>query len=139
MAHCAIMKVLLHDLRLRGRREVLKQILEQALPATLQDVVIVFVTVSGQQGGRLVQDSFVRKLYGSEVAGRACSAIQTTTAAAICAMLDLLRAGAIADCGFVRQEEVDLATFLANRFGRVYGPASSPALAANEGGYRACA
>ena len=45
--HAAIMKALLTDLRLRERREVLKDILEHALPATLQDVVIVFVTVTG--------------------------------------------------------------------------------------------
>src|SRR4029079_18880225 len=33
--HCAIMKALLNDLRLRDRRDVLKDILENALPATL--------------------------------------------------------------------------------------------------------
>ncbi len=47
--HAAIMKALLNDLRLRDRRELLKDILENSLPATLQDVVIVFVTVSGLQ------------------------------------------------------------------------------------------
>ncbi len=49
--HAAIMKALLNDLRLRDRRDVLKDILENALPATLQDVVIVFVTVSGKRNG----------------------------------------------------------------------------------------
>src|SRR5512143_2527332 len=49
--HAHIMKALLNDLRLRDRREVLKDILENALPATLQDVVVVFVTVSGVQNG----------------------------------------------------------------------------------------
>ena len=43
------MKALLNDLRLRDRRELLKDILENAVPVTLQDVVIVFVTVSGMQ------------------------------------------------------------------------------------------
>ncbi len=47
--HAAIMKALLNDLGLRHRRDVLKDIFESALPATLQDVVIVFVTVSGPQ------------------------------------------------------------------------------------------
>ena len=51
--HGAIMKALLNDLRLRDRREVLKDILENAVPATLQDVVIVFVTVTGSKDGRL--------------------------------------------------------------------------------------
>ena len=36
------------------------------------------------------------------------------------AMLDLLVEGKLPKQGFVRQEEIDLDTFLANRFGRVY-------------------
>ena len=43
-----------------------------------------------------------------------------TTAAGVCAMVDLMREGRLPDRGFVRQEEVSLETFLANRFGRYY-------------------
>jgi saccharopine dehydrogenase-like NADP-dependent oxidoreductase len=118
--HAAIMKALLHDLRLKDRRDVLKDILEQALPATMQDVVIVFVTVAGQRDGRLQQDTYARKIYSHVLAGKMRSAIQITTAASLCAMLDMLAAGALPQSGFVRQEEVPLAAFLANRFGRVY-------------------
>ena len=60
------------------------------------------------------------KIYGQKVAGTLRTAIQVTTAAGICAMLDLLVAGQLPATGFVRQEEVGLETFLANRFGRVY-------------------
>src|SRR6266516_1017508 len=51
--HAAIMRALLNDLRLRDRRHVLKDILEHAVPTTLQDVVISFVTVSGRNKGQL--------------------------------------------------------------------------------------
>jgi saccharopine dehydrogenase-like NADP-dependent oxidoreductase len=125
--HAAIMKVLLRDLRLGERRALMKQILEEALPSTLQDVVIVFVTVSGRRDGRLVQETYARKHYGREVAGRTRSAIQITTAAGICAMLDLLATGAIANRGFVRQEDVALEAFLSNRFGAIYGGPHVPA------------
>jgi saccharopine dehydrogenase-like NADP-dependent oxidoreductase len=118
--HCAIMKALLHDLRLRDRRPVLKDILEQSLPATLQDVVIVLVTVSGWRGGRLLQDTYANKIYSGLLGARRYSAIQLTTAAGICAMLDLLATGALPQAGFVRQEDVTLEIFLANRFGRLY-------------------
>jgi saccharopine dehydrogenase-like NADP-dependent oxidoreductase len=118
--HAAIMKALLHDLRLKDRRDVLKDILEQALPTTLQDVVIVFVTVAGLRGGRLQQETYARKIYSQVLAGQMRSAIQITTASSLCAMLDLLAAGALPQRGFVRQEEVPLAAFLGNRFGRVY-------------------
>jgi saccharopine dehydrogenase-like NADP-dependent oxidoreductase len=118
--HCDLMRVLLNDLQLRRRRDVLKDILENAVPATLQDVVIVFVTVTGQREGRHVQETYARKIYGRTIAGTLRTAIQVTTAAGICAMLDLLVAGHLKPAGFVRQEEVSLEAFLGNRFGRLY-------------------
>jgi saccharopine dehydrogenase-like NADP-dependent oxidoreductase len=124
--HAAIMKALLNDLRLRDRRELLKDILEQSVPSTTQDVVIVFVTVSGWRDGRLVQDSHVRKIYSQPLAGALRSAIQVTTASSLCALLDLLATGKLPAAGFVRQEPVALGDVLANRFGRAYAP---PALA----------
>ena len=125
--HASIMKALLNDLRLRDRRDVLKDILEQAVPSTLQDVVIVFVTVSGLKDGRLQQHTYARKIYAQVLGGRLRSAIQVTTASSIAAMLDLLAQGRLPQAGFVRQEEVALADFLGNRFGAVY--AAEPALA----------
>jgi saccharopine dehydrogenase-like NADP-dependent oxidoreductase len=120
--HAAIMKALLHDLNLRNRRPLLKDILENALPATLQDVVIVFVTVSGMKDGRLMQETYVNKIYAQAVSGRLTSAIQITTAGAACAVLDMLAQGQLPNHGFIRQEDIPLADFLANRFGRVYAP-----------------
>jgi len=114
------MKVLLNDLRLRERRHVLKDLLENALPVTLQDVVIVFVTVSGQREGRLMQETYAHKVYSQVVDGVLRSAIQVTTAAGICAVLDLLATGKLSAQGFVRQEEIALGDFLANRFGKAY-------------------
>jgi saccharopine dehydrogenase-like NADP-dependent oxidoreductase len=120
--HAAIMKALLNDLNLRNRREVLKDILENSVPATDQDVVIVFVTVSGMKAGRLMQETYVNRIYGQSVGGEVKSAIQITTAAAVCAALDMLASGDLPAAGFVRQEEIALPAFLANRFGRHYAP-----------------
>jgi saccharopine dehydrogenase-like NADP-dependent oxidoreductase len=118
--HAAIMNVLLHDLRLRERRHILKDILENALPATLQDVVIVFVTVTGLRDGHLVQETYAHKVYSQSADGVQRSAIQLTTASSICAVLDLLAAGRLPARGFVKQEEIALADFLANRFGQAF-------------------
>ena len=128
--HAAIMKALLNDLRLRDRRDLLKDILENSLPATLQDVVIVFVTVSGMKGGHLVQETYANKIYAREMGGRTLSAIQITTASGICAVLDMLANGALRAAGFVRQEEIALGDFLANRFGRAYAMADTAGQAA---------
>ncbi len=119
--HAAIMKTLLNDLRLRDHRPLLKEILEGALPVTAQDVVIVFVTVSGTQNGALAQETYANRIYAGQIAGHPASAIQITTAGAACAVLDLLAAGALPAAGLVRQEEIGLTEFLANRFGRAYG------------------
>ena len=127
--HAAIMKALLNDLRLRDRRELLKDILENAVPITLQDVVIVFVTVSGLRGGQLMQETYANKIYAAPLGGRVRSAIQITTAGGICAVLDMLSAGKLPKSGLIRQEDIKLAAFLANRFGRCY--ALAPEAAAN--------
>jgi len=118
--HAAIMRALLNDLRLRDRRDILKDILEHAVPTTLQDVVIIFVTVSGRIQGKLVQETYANKIYSREVDGRTLSAIQITTAAAICTVLDLLASGQLPTKGLIRQEDIPLKVFLANRFGKVY-------------------
>jgi saccharopine dehydrogenase-like NADP-dependent oxidoreductase len=51
-------------------------------------------------------------------------AIQVTTASAICAVLDMLAKGLLPQKGLVKQEDIALDAFLANRFGRAYAIAS---------------
>ena len=118
--HAAIMKTLLHDLKLAERRDLLKDVLEHAVPITYQDVVLIFVTITGTIDGRLIQENYANKIYSREVSGRTWSAIQTTTAASVCAMLELIRMGEISQTGFVRQEDVLLDRFLNTNFGAVY-------------------
>jgi len=118
--HRDIVKMLVRDLRLDRRRDLLKDVLETAIPITLQDVVLIFVTVSGMRGGLLTQETFAKKIYAQEVDGKLLSAIQLTTASAVCAMAELLLEGKLPRAGFVRQEDAPLDAFLANRFGRYY-------------------
>ena len=118
--HRDLVKMLIRDLRLGQRRDILKDVLEESVPMTHQDVVLVFVTVSGMREGRLTQESFAKKIYSKTIGGKLYSAIQVTTAAGICAMVDLMREGTLPSKGFVRQEEADLERFLGNRFGQHY-------------------
>lgn len=131
--HAAAMKLLLQDLKLRDRRDLLKEIFETALPATLQDVIVIYVTVTGHRDGRLVQETYTRQIFGGTIGTIHRSAIQITTAAGICAALDLQARGALPKSGFVRQEDVAFGDFVANRFGRVYAdlpPALEPSVTA---------
>lgn len=118
--HRDIMKMLIRDLRLGERRDMLKDIFEHALPITFQDVVLVFVTVTGKKGGQFVQDSYARKVYAREIDGKIWSAIQITTASGMATMVDLMAQGKLPQTGFVRQEQCLFSDFIKNRFGRNY-------------------
>jgi saccharopine dehydrogenase-like NADP-dependent oxidoreductase len=118
--HRAIMRALLNDLRLRDRRDVLKDILEHAMPTTLQDVVIISVVVTGWKDNQFVEETYANKIYSRDVEGRTLSAIQIATAGAACCVLDLLATGQLSKAGCIRQEEIPLKAFLQNRFGQVY-------------------
>ncbi len=118
--HRDLMKLLLEELQLKDDQETLKTIMRRSIPSTMQDVVLVFVTVSGMRGGALVQEVFARKIFADRSETRPLSAIQITTAAGICAAVDLFREGRLPQQGFIKQEQVALPDFLANRFGSAY-------------------
>jgi saccharopine dehydrogenase-like NADP-dependent oxidoreductase len=118
--HRALMKVLLEELQLKHDTATLKDIMRRSIPSTMQDVVLVFVTVSGMKKGALMQEVFARKIFADRSEATPLSAIQITTAAGVCAAVDLFREGRLPQRGFVRQEQVALPDFLANRFGRAY-------------------
>ena len=118
--HRDLMTFLVNGLRLSERRAILKDILENAVPITLQDVVLIFCTVTGYRNGYLTQVTDARKIYHRQMFGEHWSAIQVTTAAGMCAVVDLHATGKLPDRGFVKQEQVALDQFLANRFGQYY-------------------
>ena len=118
--HCSQMRLLMNGLKLNNDRDTLKRILENAVPRTLQDVVIVYVSVVGKQDGELREENYVNKIYPQVIAGRLWSAIQVTTAAGVCAVADLVLKDPGAHRGFVTQESFQLREVLDNRFGRYY-------------------
>ena len=119
--HCAKMHFLMNDLGLNQDRDTLKRILERAIPKTYQDLVLIYVSVEGTSNGELLEKSYVKKVYPKNIRGLEWSAIQVSTSAGICAVVDLLLGQANDYRGFILQEEFKLADVLANRFGRYYG------------------
>jgi saccharopine dehydrogenase-like NADP-dependent oxidoreductase len=120
--HRDLMAFLLKELRLCERRELVIDILERAIPGTKQDVAIVFCAASGMIDGEYRRTTDVRKLYPAQIAGEPRAAIQRTTAAGVCAMVDLWFEGKLPSQGLVRQEQVPLDVFLDNRFGQHFIP-----------------
>ena len=120
--HQYLMQFLVRELLLgeHPKRAMLKSILEEAVPMTRQDVVLTFASVQGWKDGQYEQRTDARKMYHRKLHGEDWSSIQLTTAASQCAILDLHFGGKLPQQGFVRQEDVKLADFLATEFGDVY-------------------
>lgn len=118
--HCSKMRFLMNDLRLNYDRDTLKRILESTLPKTLQDVVLVYVSVTGMQDEQFTEDNYVKKFYPKKISGHKWSAIQLTTASSLCAVLDLVMTQPGKYRGLVKQEQFSLDELTANRFGQYY-------------------
>jgi len=118
--HCEKIHLLIKDLKLNDDRPTLKRILEHAVPKTLQDVVLIYASVTGKREEGLFEENYVKKIYPQSIAGTLWSAIQVTTAAGLCTVVDLLLSKPQAYRGFVTQETFVLQDILGNRFGRFF-------------------
>lgn len=117
--HCEKMRFLMHDLYLNEDRDTLKKILTRALPQTDQDVMITYVSVSGEKGQDFIEQSRVIKFYPKVLFGTRRSAIQVTTACSASAVIDLVHQKLDQYRGFVTQESMRLGDVMANRFGQL--------------------
>ena len=118
--HCEMMKTLLWDLKLKEDRINLKNIFEKSLPYTLDDVVIVFSVVSGILNGKLVEKVYSQKIRSKKIFGIHWGAIQVSTAASICAVLDMHCCGKMKKNGFIHQQDILFDEFIQNRFGQYF-------------------
>jgi saccharopine dehydrogenase-like NADP-dependent oxidoreductase len=118
--HCDYMRLVMNELRMSQHPAALKEILERALPTTYQDQVVIYVSAVGRWHDHLVEHNYARTIHHQTIYDQNWSAIQITTAAGICAVLDLLLEGKLPESGVVKQEDVDHEDFIENRFGRYY-------------------
>lgn len=118
--HCEKIHLLMKDLKLNEDRETLKRVLERAIPQTLQDVVLIYASVTGTKDGSLFEENYVKKIYPQCITGRLWSAIQVTTASSACCVLDLVLNRPSQYHGFITQESVSLKEFLDNDFGACF-------------------
>lgn len=118
--HCEKMRFLMNDLQLNQDRDTLKRILEKAIPKTGQDVVLVYVSVTGTEDNLYSEKNYVKKFYPKKINGIQWSAIQLTTASGICAVLDRVVSHPDQYRGLVKQEQFSLDELINNRFGQYY-------------------
>lgn len=118
--HCNKMRFLMNDLQLNHDRETLKRILENAIPKTYQDVVLIYVSITGAQSNQYLEENYVKKFYPQTIDNLRWSAIQMTTASSVCATLDTVFHHEDQYQGFIPQEQFSFDELLANRFGKYY-------------------
>ncbi len=118
--HCELMHFLMNDLKLKDHPPLLKQILAGALPSTIQDVVIIYIAITGQKNKNRIEDTYVKKIYPQTIAGKHWAAIQVTTASGVCAVIDTVVSNPQSYQGIVLQEDFKLSDIIDNRFGFCY-------------------
>lgn len=121
--HRVLMDFLINGLRLGEegtRRELLKKIFEEAVPVTDQDVVLILVAATGHINGQLVQLSEHHQVRHGCAFDPNWSAIQITTAASMCVVVDLVLSGELKGQGFVAQEDISYEKFMASDLAKPY-------------------
>ena len=118
--HCQAMRLLMNDLKLNQDRKTLKRILENAIPTTEKDVVVIYVAVRGYIQQQYTEKTYVNKIYPMQFLNQTWSAIQVTTAHSACAIIDEVMTHPNQYQGLIKQEQFSLARFLKNRFGQIY-------------------
>lgn len=108
--HRYLMKFLIDDLQLgRNNGQAIKDIFNKSIPATNQDVVLIFVEVMGKKSDdKLIVETWTKKIYGDEH----WSGIQKATASGVCNMVELHRINHLPSRGFIKQEQANYNAFM---------------------------
>lgn len=118
--HVKLMNFFFHELLMRENRAEAGRILTNAKPPVDEDVVYVHVAAEGRTNGQLRRKEFVRSYYPLEIGGTSRTAIAWTTSASVVAVIEMVRAGQLPQQGFLKQEDIPLAPYLATRTGNYY-------------------
>lgn len=120
LGHCEKMRFLLYGLNLNKDRTTLKRILENILPTTYQDLVLVYIVVEGINNGVSLEKTYLKKIYPQKIHNLEWSAIQVSTAFGLCAVVDVVLSQPNKYHGLVLQENFCSTSILNNRFGSLY-------------------
>ena len=118
--HVKLMNFFFHELLMRDNRPMAGKILTNAKPAVNDDVVFIHASGEGWKGEQLLRDEFVQAYYPLTIDNVPCRAIAWTTAASICAVVEMVNDATLPSRGFIKQEEIPLEKFRQTRNGRLY-------------------
>lgn len=118
--HGKLMRFLMYELILKEDKKQLENILSNAKPPVKEDVVYVYAVVEGWKGNQILRDEYFNAFYPKKIAWRTWRAISWTTAASIAAVVEMVADGTLANKGFIKQEEIDLAAFYKTENGKMF-------------------
>jgi saccharopine dehydrogenase-like NADP-dependent oxidoreductase len=93
---------------------------QENIPFTTQDMVMLYVCITGMIGDEFSERSFMHKWYPQELDGNSWSAIQWTTASEICALCDMVICNPGKYQGLIQHQDVDYEELINNRFMRYF-------------------
>jgi saccharopine dehydrogenase-like NADP-dependent oxidoreductase len=125
--HRHLMDFLVNGLHLGDegpRRNLLMTIFDEVVPVTTQDVVLIMVSATGYQRGKLVQVTEHHRIKHGSAFDPSWSAIQIATSSSACVVVDLFFAGQLMkpgqDRGFVSQEDISFDRFMESPWAQAY-------------------
>ena len=107
--HHKLMKFLISEMKLGSNNgQPLKELMNDAIPSTRDDVVLIYVSVTGMAKGKFTQSVWSKKVYSQ----MGWTAIELTTAQSLCAMVGLHGISKLPHKGFVKQEMVQFEDYM---------------------------
>ncbi len=118
--HCDLMNFLVHELHMKNDKEQLENILKNAKPPVLEDVVLIYVTAEGWNSGVLSRNEYYKSCKPIIIGGEIWRAISWTTAASLVAVIEMVANGSLPQKGFIKQEEIDFDALLKTKTGSLF-------------------
>ena len=119
--HAKMMNFLLHELFMRDDLQKTADLLSHAKPPVSEDIVYVHASVEGwNKHDKLAREEFIHGYLPKTINGREWRAISWTTAASICAVIEMVDTGLLPSNGFIRQEDIPFIDFLKTKTGGLY-------------------
>lgn len=118
--HRDLMKFLFDDLGFKNDRPLLTKIFNANIATTTEDVIIIYISVTGLKNGILEQKTVSHIIPNQMVGHKHFTGIQLTTAGSVCAVIDLHSQGKITQSGYVMQEDIPYEDYVKSPFLKYY-------------------
>lgn len=90
------------------------------IPFTAQDMVVMYISVTGKMNGEFAERNYFHKWYARPLDGNCWTAIQWTTALEVVAVCDMILTHPQLHHGFVAHQDIDYDLLKVNRFMKWY-------------------